>query len=168
MASDRPAVAVEVQVACKLDPVPDTGEVAAWLTRAVHAARGADSAPLEVAVRFVEESEMRRLNADYRRKDRPTNVLAFPGPGDVAGTLSGDEPRPLGDIVLCAPVLEREAAEQRKANEAHQAHLLVHGMLHLLGYDHEGAQEAEEMEALEVRILAAGGVADPYRDADAS
>ena len=166
---DKPgAVAVDVQVACACEPAPDPSEVTAWLMRAVREARGSESPPLEVGVRFVEESEMRRLNADYRGKDRPTNVLAFPVPADVAEVLPNDEPQPIGDIVLCRAVLEREAAEQEKADAAHQAHLLIHGMLHLLGYDHENAVSAAEMEELEVRILAAGGVADPYRDLERS
>ena len=159
------AVAVEVQVACAVDTFPNQAEVAAWLTRAVYEARGSESPPLEVAVRFVDEGEMRRLNADYRGKDRPTNVLAFPVSASVVEMLPSDEPQPLGDIVLCKAVLEREAAEQLKPDDAHQAHLLIHGMLHLLGYDHQCADSAAEMEELEVRILAAGGLADPYRDA---
>ena len=116
--------------------------------------RAACAIPAEVTVRFVDDDEGRRLNRDYRGKDYATNVLSFPyasGP-----TLSGD-------LVLCLPVLKREAQEQGKSLEAHSAHLIVHGMLHLQGYDHEtGRHEAECMEALERKILADLGYPDPY------
>jgi len=103
---------------------------------------------------------MRGLNRDYRGKDKPTNVLSFPA-GQVAG-LPDAEPVPLGDIVVCADVVSDEAATQEKAPADHWAHMLVHGTLHLLGFDHEDETDAATMEALETRILAAGGVADPY------
>jgi len=108
----------------------------------------------EVTVRFVGMDEGRRLNAEYRGGDQATNVLSF---------AYDTEPRVRGDLVLCAPVLRREAKEQGKSLRAHCAHLVVHGMLHLLGYEHEGdAQRAELMEAEERRILAALRHADPY------
>ncbi len=88
-------------------------------------------------------------------------MLSFPAGGDLP--VPADRARPLGDIVLCAPVVTREALEQGKPADAHWAHLLVHGTLHLLGYDHEDEPAASEMEALEVAILAAGGLPDPYR-----
>ncbi len=105
-------------------------------------------------MRFVGADEGRKLNRDYRGRDYATNVLSFP-------YESGS--RLAGDLVLCLPVVEREAEEQGKPPEAHFAHLIVHGMLHLQGYDHEtGADDAERMEAVEREILEALGYPDPY------
>ncbi|WP_235864865.1 rRNA maturation RNase YbeY [Pseudothauera lacus] len=110
----------------------------------------------EVTIRLVGEAEGRALNRDYRGKDYATNVLTF-----VYGEDGGDAPL-AGDLVLCVPVVVREAAAQGKDLEAHYAHLVVHGMLHLQGFDHEDEAEAAIMEALETEILAALGHADPY------
>ena len=107
----------------------------------------------EVTIRIVDEDEGRALNLAYRHKDYATNVLTF--------TLS-DTPHLIGDIVICAPVVIREAAEQHKSLEAHFAHLTVHAILHLHGYDHEDAHQAELMESIEIQILAKLGYADPY------
>ncbi len=116
--------------------------------------RASCAIPAEVAVRFVGSEEGRGLNRDYRGKDYATNVLSFP-------YESGD--RICGDLVLCKEVVEREAHEQGKCTEAHYAHMVVHGMLHLQGHDHEtGSSDAERMEALEREILAALGYPDPY------
>ncbi len=110
--------------------------------------------PAEIAVRVVGEEEARELNREYRRKDYATNVLTFG---------YGTEPLVVADLVLCAPVVQREAREQRKPLEAHYAHLLVHGTLHAQGYEHErGQREALEMEALEILLLASLGFANPY------
>ncbi|HJV25336.1 MAG TPA: rRNA maturation RNase YbeY [Aromatoleum sp.] len=115
----------------------------------------------EVTVRLVGATEGRELNRDFRGKDYATNVLTFVyGEGEA---LPQEAEMPLmGDLVLCVPVVVREATEQGKPLDAHFAHLVVHGMLHLQGYDHEVADEAEEMEALETHILAALGYPDPY------
>ena len=115
--------------------------------------RAALEAPAEIAVRIVDAEEGRSLNRGYRSKDYATNVLTF----DYAR-----EPVVHADLVLCAPVVEREAREQGKTIEAHYAHLLVHGTLHAQGYDHERARDAKVMEAREREILAALGFADPY------
>ena len=116
--------------------------------------RAACAAPAEVTVRFVDAAEGRELNRDYRVKDYATNVLSFPYD-------SGE--RICGDLVLCLPVVMREAQEQGKPLDAHFAHLIVHGMLHLQGYDHEtGRDDAERMEAKEREILQALGYPDPY------
>lgn len=111
----------------------------------------------ELSIRLVSEAESAELNGTYRARNTPTNVLSFPFESPIPLT-----PRLLGDLVLCVAVVEREAAEQNKKVEAHWAHLLVHGCLHLLGYDHLEDDEAERMEALEVRILQQLGIDNPY------
>jgi len=103
-----------------------------------------------ITLRIVGAPESRRLNGRYRGKDKPTNVLSFPYGGGS------------GDVVLCHPVIRKEAAEQRKSLRAHYAHLVVHGVLHLRGHDHLRAADAERMERLEIRILRRLGFADPY------
>ena len=118
--------------------------------------RAALLAPAQLTVRIVGEAEGRTLNRDFRGKDYATNVLTF----DYA-----KEPLVHADLVLCAPVVEREAAEQGKTIVAHYAHLLVHGTLHAQGWDHERARDAKRMEARETAILAALGFADPYEEA---
>ncbi|HRH88712.1 MAG TPA: rRNA maturation RNase YbeY [Rubrivivax sp.] len=124
-------------------------KVARWV-------RAALLAPAQLTVRIVDEAEARRLNHDYRAKDYATNVLTF----DYAR-----EPLVLADLVLCAPVVEREALAARRPLQAHYAHLLVHGTLHAQGFDHETSEaDAEAMEARETLVLAALGFDDPYRD----
>lgn len=113
----------------------------------------------DLALRIVDEREGRALNRHYRGKDYATNVLSFP-----ADLPEGVKLPILGDIVLCAPVVAREAREQGKALSAHYAHLTVHGILHLLGFDHEDEREAEAMELLERQILASLSIDDPYRE----
>lgn len=103
---------------------------------------------------------MRSLNRDYRQKDKATNVLSFPA-GAIEGLPAEAAPL-LGDIVICAEVVSDEAAEQGKSTDDHWAHMLVHGTLHLLGYDHETDDDAAEMEGLEARILTVNGLRDPY------
>ena len=118
--------------------------------------RHALALPAEITVRIVGEDEGRQLNRDYRQKDYATNVLTF----DYA-----QEPLVSADLVLCAPVVAREAAEQHKSLQQHYAHLLVHGALHAQGWDHEtGEQDAQEMEAYETDILLGLGFADPYAE----
>ena len=114
----------------------------------------------DLAIRIVGTKEGRALNRHYRGKDYATNVLSFP-----AELPEGVKLPLLGDIVLCAPVVAREAREQKKPLLAHYAHLTVHGTLHLLGWDHEDAREAEAMEQLEREILAEMGIEDPYAEA---
>ena len=113
----------------------------------------------EITVRFVNNDESQQLNNDYRGKDKPTNVLSFPFecPPEVPLDL-------LGDLVICVPVIAREAEEQQKPIAHHYAHMIVHGTLHLLGYDHIEDAEAEEMEGLEIAILAKLAIDDPYQD----
>ncbi|MBJ6982597.1 MULTISPECIES: rRNA maturation RNase YbeY [unclassified Luteimonas] len=120
----------------------------------------------DLAVRIVDEAEGRALNRHYRGRDYATNVLSFPAELDEGIKLPKGVRMPLlGDVVLCAPVVAREAGEQGKRLVAHYAHLTVHGTLHLLGWDHGDEIEAEAMEKLEREILAGLGIDDPYRDA---
>ena len=117
----------------------------------------------DLAIRLVDAAEGLALNRHYRGKDYPTNVLSFPAELDEGIKLPAGVRMPLlGDLVLCAPVIAREAAEQQKPLSAHYAHLTVHGALHLLGWDHDDDVEAEAMERLERDILAGLGIADPY------
>ncbi len=118
----------------------------------------------EITIRIVDEEESQHLNSTYRSKDKPTNVLSFPSelPDEILAILDN---KPLGDLVICMPVVLKEAVEQGKTSEEHFAHLVVHGLLHLLGYDHETSPEdAAEMEALEIQIMAVLGFDDPYAD----
>ena len=113
-------------------------------------------APAQITLRFVDAEEGRVLNRDYRSKDYATNVLTF------AYTEDEDSEITQADIILCTDVLLREAAEQKKTLEFHAAHLVIHGVLHAQGYDHESEEEADEMEALEIEFLAALGFPNPY------
>lgn len=118
--------------------------------------------PCDIGIRLVDNSESQSLNLHYRHKDKPTNVLSFPSelPEEILPMLNQV---PLGDLVICIPVVLQEAAEQYKTPEAHFAHMVVHGTLHLMGYDHElGAEEAAEMEALEIQVLQQLGFGNPY------
>jgi probable rRNA maturation factor len=141
-------LSLSVQFACKDDALPSRQKIRRWVTKSLEG----DSA--EVTVRFVDTEEGQALNREYRHKDYATNVLSFP---------YLPNPEMAGDLVLCLPVVLKEATEQKKPAEAHFAHLIVHGMLHLQGYDHEtGESDAEIMEAREREILSALGYPDPY------
>lgn len=123
------------------------------------------SRPVELSVRLTTDEDVRALNAEWRGKDKPTNVLSFPltDPAELQDTNGAGPELMLGDIVLARGVCEREAAEKALPVEAHATHLVVHGTLHLLGYDHMQDDEAADMEGREVRALARLGIADPYR-----
>jgi probable rRNA maturation factor len=135
-----------------------------------HASLDRSELAVEVSVRFTDDDEVKALNAGYRAKDKPTNVLSFPMvDGDLLGSIAGADNGEvlLGDIVLAHGVCAREAADKGVPVEAHATHLVVHGALHLLGYDHEtGEEDAEAMEAVERHALAAIGVPDPYAIAE--
>lgn len=142
-----PSVAtLEHWVAATLDTIPDGPR------------RG------EVTVRYVNPEESRFLNAQFRQRDKPTNVLSFPAGPEVAalGAAEDDAPPYLGDLVICTPVVEKEAAAHGKSRRAHHAHMVVHGILHLLGYDHLTEGEADQMEAIEIRVMRTLGYSDPY------
>jgi probable rRNA maturation factor len=146
MAAGRaPRLALVVQYALSERTLPRRPMLRRWAAAALER-------DLAVTLRFVGTAEGRTLNRRYRGRDAATNVLAF-----VYDAIEG------GDIVLCVPVIRREAREQQKAFDVHCAHLVVHGMLHLQGYDHPGGAEAKRMEARETVILAGLGIDDPYR-----
>jgi probable rRNA maturation factor len=144
---------IEVQYAVAGESLPSADAIQRWATCALQGG----TAPVELVVRIVDEAEMIALNQRYRGKPGVTNVLSFPyepRPGVNAGLL--------GDVVVCAPVAAEEALRQGKPHEAHWAHLVIHGVLHLQGYDHHHEQEAGRMEALETQLLADLGFANPY------
>ena len=143
-----PALSLSVQYASNAPELPTRPQVRRWV-------KAAQLGAATVTVRFVDAIEGRALNAEYRGKDYATNVLTF--------VYDDDEPR-AGDIVLCAPVVRREADAQGKTLLAHYAHLVVHGMLHLQGFDHERPADAAVMEARETAILARLSLPDPYAD----
>ncbi|WP_099612080.1 rRNA maturation RNase YbeY [Vibrio fujianensis] len=148
------SIELDLQIAVENEQnLPSFEDFSNWLTAAImpfqHQA--------EVTIRIVDQAESHQLNLDYRGKDKPTNVLSFPfeAPPEVELDL-------LGDLVICQPVVEQEAIEQEKPLIAHWAHMVVHGSLHLLGYDHIDDQDADEMEALETEIMQKMGFNDPY------
>ncbi len=147
---------LEVQYAVQGAYAPTQGELRAWVLAALQGHRER----VEMVVRVVGAAESRALNGRYRGKDKATNVLSFPF--EVPPGVGSDH---LGDLVICAPLVNREAREQGKQRSAHWAHMVVHGVLHLRGYDHEAEQDAAQMETQERRILEGMGIDDPYRTA---
>jgi probable rRNA maturation factor len=145
-------LAVTVQLATRRAGVPHARSLAGWANAAFAAAGGSSRQSTELTIRIVGAAESRTLNRTWRGKDRPTNVLSFSG-GEVAE---------LGDLAICAPVVAREAREQGKSARDHWAHMVVHGVLHLMGYDHERGREAALMEKREVNILGQLGISNPY------
>jgi probable rRNA maturation factor len=146
-------VALDVSYAARSPWAPGFRLLAEWAGAAV-----ASRKSVGLSVRIVGSARSRSLNARYRGKDKPTNVLSFAGAGAAPDGMLF-----LGELVICAPVVAREAREQRKTLAAHWAHMTVHGVLHLQGYDHERAREARKMEAREIQILDRLGFSDPYR-----
>lgn len=143
---------VTVQIATRRAGVPHARSFARWANAAFAGARvRRPQDPAELTIRVVSAAESRRLNRTWRGKDKPTNVLSF----------AADAPL-LGDLAICAPVVAREAREQGKPQTAHWAHMVVHGVLHLLGFDHENDRDAARMEARETKILAQLGMPNPY------
>lgn len=153
---------LDLQIACSTDygsasDLPTEEQLIQWATAAV-LSRTEHEEP-ELTVRIVDEAESQELNHEYRGKDKPTNVLSFPfeAPAHVPLSL-------LGDLIVCRQVVESEAIEQGKPLIAHWAHMIIHGCLHLLGYDHIVDEEAEEMEGIEKNIMIELGFEDPYKD----
>lgn len=145
---------LDLQLACeKTNALPTETEFANWIQHALPE----DDLEYELTLRIVDELESQTLNAQYRGKDKPTNVLSFPfeAPAGIELPL-------LGDLIICRQVVEKEALDQKKDDKHHWAHMCVHGTLHLRGYDHINADDAEEMESLEVDILNRLAISDPY------
>ena len=160
--SRRPGAQLDLQKRVQ-SWAPRRTDIAHWADQAL----GRRAANSELSVRLVGKAESRKLNAHYRGKDYATNVLSFPAapvtapsPARSSGVVMA---RPLGDLVICPQVLRAEAAEQRKTLRAHWAHLVVHGSLHLIGYDHERDADARRMERREIAVLRRLGFTNPYR-----
>lgn len=151
------SITVDIQYAVEAPGLPTEADFTRWVATVLRDRKVEG----EVCIRIVDAEESQALNAEYRGKDQPTNVLSFPFdvPPGIPVTL-------LGDLVICAEVVAREAEEQQKAALHHWAHMVVHGTLHLLGFDHINDDEAEEMEALERDLLARLDIADPYQTAE--
>lgn len=143
---------VDIQRASDFEPQPSDAQLTQWATVGLQSREHA-----EVTIRLVDELEITQLNSIYRKKDKPTNVLSFPVdlPPDVEDDL-------LGDIVICASVIDQEAKQQHKTYEQHFAHMVIHGCLHLLGYDHVTEEQANVMEPLEIKLLAELNYPNPY------
>lgn len=153
---------VTVQRATLAGDTPSDPALQKWATAGLSAC----PYPAEVTIRVVGKRESRKLNRQYRGKNDPTNVLSFQAdlPGELLKKLAKEGAyAPLGDLVLCAPVIIAEAAEQDKPATHHWAHMVVHGALHLQGFDHQEEREAQRMERRETEILASLGIADPYQ-----
>lgn len=148
--SKQPILSMDVQYASELSGLPTAAQFKRW-------ARNTIRVDSKITLRIVDEAEGRELNNAYRQKDYATNVLTFP---------LAEEPFIMADIVICAPVVAKEAKEQGKTLEAHFAHLTAHGVLHAHGYDHEIAEQAELMETVETQILTKLGYSDPYADSE--
>lgn len=147
------SIVLDLQLASNAVSIPSAAKFQQWLDAAVLPFQ----ADAEVTIRVVDSSESQQLNNQYRAKDKPTNVLSFP-----FQCPPGIELPLLGDLVICAAVVADEAAEQGKALEAHWAHMVIHGCLHLLGFDHINDDDAAQMEAEEIQILQQLGIANPY------
>lgn len=163
---------LDIQIAVEADGWPDETALEALASRVLGTAETHLAAsegqpfpkqPTEVSLVFADDEMIREINAEWRDKDKPTNVLSFPAfpvtPGKMPGPM-------LGDIIIARETVEREAVDLEKTFEDHLTHLMVHGFLHLLGYDHIEVTDAEKMEALETRILAKLGLSDPYAGQD--
>lgn len=157
MSDGLPGTEITVQFATRKPAVPRAAELRAWAKAALAGHGAGNNDPVQLAIRIVDETEGTQLNEHWRGKQGPTNVLSFP-----VTDLEHIAPGLIGDIVICAPVVAREADTQGKDLSAHWAHMIIHGTLHLLGYDHIKADEAAEMERLETRVLESLGYPDPY------
>ncbi|BAJ03366.1 rRNA maturation RNase YbeY [Shewanella violacea] len=146
---------LDLQIAIDNKSLPSREDFELW----VHSALRDTMTQAELTIRIVDKAESQTLNSSYRGKDKPTNVLSFPfeAPPEIDIPL-------LGDLVICAPVVEFEAKQQNKSLKAHWAHMVVHGCLHLLGYDHIQDAEAEEMESLETQLIEKLGFNNPYKE----
>lgn len=147
---------INLDVQREVDALPTDDELLKWISATLQFEQHADT---ELTIRFVDEKESAELNGQYRHKEGATNILSFPFdmPDEVELNL-------LGDLVICANVVKKEAADQKKEELAHWAHMIIHGTLHLLGYDHLTDEQAVVMETKEIKILSQLGYTDPYRE----
>lgn len=158
------SLTVDLHISDVLEPqshdIPNEPQFKQWLENAYQTVCDSTE-PAEVSLKIVDEQEMTQLNEQYRDKTGGTNVLSFPVdlPDEVAAEIS---PRPLGDIVICHPIVCNESHQQQKTVDDHYAHMVTHSLLHLVGFDHQDDQQASEMESLEKTVLAKIGIADPY------
>jgi probable rRNA maturation factor len=150
------AYQIDIESNSQSQLIPDLSDIERWISATL---QSQDLENADVSIYIVDEEEGQELNSQYRCRDYPTNVLSFPA--DIAEEVGIPL---LGDLVICAPVVEREAQEQNKALAAHWAHMLVHGTLHLIGFDHIDDGEAEQMESLETQIVTGLGYPAPYQD----
>ena len=147
------SITIDLQNESSSPSIPDVQQLKAWVESALLSSHE----NLEQSIRIVDEAESQQLNKAYRAIDKPTNILSFPA--EVSSYLDYDH---LGDLVICAPVVESEALQQNKPLTAHWTHMVVHGMLHLQGYDHIDEEQARQMEVLEIEILSSLGHTNPY------
>ncbi|GEK10048.1 rRNA maturation RNase YbeY [Pseudoalteromonas peptidolytica] len=146
---------LDLQAACEFDNLPSEAQFQVWAEHALTQFRK----EAELTIRIADEQESQELNSQYRGKDKPTNVLSFP-----FDAPPGIELPLIGDLIICPQVVYQESVEQEKTFHDHFAHMVIHGCLHLLGFDHINEQDAVEMETIEKQILASLHIADPYRD----
>jgi probable rRNA maturation factor len=161
--------AITVQIATRRKGIPHARVMRIWVLGALSVAKWMshrETSAVQICIRVIGAAESRRLNRDWRGKDYSTNVLSFPYADEQqfapSREIKGREVM-LGDLAICAPVVAREASIQGKSLNAHWAHMVVHGVLHLLGYDHERVSDSKMMEALEVQVLARWKIANPYQ-----
>ncbi len=147
------SIILDIQIACDTNNLPSEEQLQLWVDTALNSYQK----DFELTIRVVEVSESQALNLQYRNKDKPTNVLSFP-----FEVPEGIELNLLGDLVICAEIVRKEAETQKKQLNHHWAHMVIHGCLHLLGYDHIDDDEAKEMEALETQLLEDLDISDPY------
>lgn len=149
------AIELDLQIACEYAEMPSKEQFLLW----VNTALSSTNKEFELTIRVVDIEESQQLNSQYREKDKPTNVLSFP-----FEVPEGIELNLLGDLVICADVVAQEANEQNKNQNDHWAHLVIHGCLHLLGYDHINDDEAIEMESIETQLLSTLSIDNPYQE----
>lgn len=154
------SIDIDIQIASEFSPLPSEDDLTRWATAVLEQ----QHRPGSLTLRIVDEPEITALNNQYRGKHKPTNVLSFPmeAPSEEEVLLLGESDTFLGDIVICAPIVDQEAKAQKKSYEAHFAHMVVHGTLHLLGYDHVTEALANVMEPLEIEILSLMQFDNPY------
>jgi probable rRNA maturation factor len=148
---------IDLQIACLETELPTEAQIQQWVNAALNEVSSDPTQEFELTIRLVNNEESQQLNAQYRGKDKPTNVLSFP-----FEVPDGIELNLLGDLIICIDVMKKEADEQNKALFDHWAHLVIHGCLHLVGFDHISDSEALEMETIEIAILAKLGIINPY------